>query len=136
MTRRRDALARLLGSEVFPFLLVGGSAALLYIAFATLLEVHAGLARPWASAIAYGSMIPVAYMAQKTLAFRSTARHATAFPRYLATQLVALATASLVSGAFLGLPPPLVYFIAGLCAAVVSFLMLKFWGFASAPGNN
>jgi putative flippase GtrA len=130
MSAGRDPHSRSSKSEVALFLLVGGSAALLYIALATLLELYFGLARTWASAFAYGSTIPIAYSAQKKLTFRSSVSHATAFPRYLATQLVALVTTSIVSGKLAELPPPLAYGIAGACAAIVSFLLLKFWGFS------
>ena len=118
--------------EIALFLLVGGTAALLYILIATLLETLVGLTRPWASAVAYGLMVPPAYAAQKRFTFRSSASHSRAFPSYLLTQFVALGVASVVSSQLGRLPPPLAYGIAGICAAIVSFVLLKFWGLPRA----
>ncbi|MBB4199227.1 hypothetical protein CCR94_20970 [Rhodoblastus sphagnicola] len=49
-----------------------------------------------AGALAYATMIPLVYPAQRSLAFRSSEPHAKAFPKYVATQLLGLQLSALL----------------------------------------
>jgi len=74
--------------EIFLFLVVGGSAALAYMAagvfFTTVLAVRPSVA----VALSLAVVMPPAYLAQKVITFRSAASHRTAFIRYAGVQAI------------------------------------------------
>ena len=112
------------------FVLVGGAFAGLYVALATILTSWLYFSYWAASGSAYLLMILPAYMAQKKLAFQSSANDGNALPRYLALQLASLFAAS--SSAHLlsanaSLNPVLVYIISAGITIMASFLLIKFW---------
>lgn len=113
------------------FVVVGTLGAGLYVAFAAALH-RLGLATMPASALGYGLCIPVVYLAQRSLAFRSDAAHRTAFPRYVAVQMLGLSLAAGLPALFeRGLALPSWAVFAGVAAATpaCSFLLLRFWAF-------
>ena len=132
-SRRQPSQARTVTRsthEFLRFVLIGAGAAGCYVLLATLLDVFLGVPRALASAVAYGAMVLPAYAAQRFLTFRSTASHLQAFPRYLAAQFAALSVASIVSASISGVVAPLTYGIAGAAGALVTYCLLKFWGFS------
>lgn len=113
------------------FLAVGTLGAGLYVAFAAGLH-RLGLATVPASAMGYGLCIPIVYLAQHSLAFRSDASHRSAFPRYVAVQMLGLSLAALLPAFFergLGLPPAAVFAGVAVTTPACSFLLLRFWAF-------
>jgi len=118
------------------FVVVGGLGALAYVLISTLL---AGMGvTPWlASGMSYLVLIPVIYVFQRNLTFRSDRTHGTAFPRYLASQAVGFALAVtlplLVKEA--GMQPVVAFSIVALAVAATNFVLLRLWAFGSAGGN-
>ena len=126
------------GPELALFLLVGGSAALAFSITAGLLAGF-GL-QPWmAGSTAYACVIPLAYLGQKRLTFKSNAKHAIALPRYIATQLTALLSSAVFAELVFGLTDINTYvgfIIISGPIALVNFLILKLWTFANHGQAN
>jgi len=116
--------------QFFRFVLVGGTFAGLYVVLATILTDWLDLTYWVASSVAYLLVIPPAYMAQKKLAFQSSANNRTAFPRYLVLQLASLCAAS-GNAYFMSISvhfdPVLVYIASAGIAIITNFLLIKFW---------
>lgn len=126
----RRAAAR----DLFAYVFVGGTAALLYV-FASkfLLGLNLPLADWLVGGLLYGAFVPLVYLAHRLISFRSDAPHAYALPRYVAVQAAALMVASGMS--FLayhvldlqaGLGSALVIFV----TSAFSFVALRGWAFA------
>jgi putative flippase GtrA len=116
------------------FSLVGASAALAYVVIATGLLNAFGLAPWWASTLSFFTCVPLAYAAQRRIAFRSRRAHTSAFPRYLATQVANMIVAAVSSEALsrLGfLPVTFVFVAAGGFAVLVSYFLLSRWAFST-----
>lgn len=111
------------------FVGVGGAAALAYVVVASLF-VAAGFT-PWlVSVLCYAAFVPVVYLTQKRLAFRSSAPHAAAFPRYAATQMLGVALAAALPYATAAAVPPAAGFLAvAVLVAAANFVLLRWWAF-------
>jgi len=114
--------------EKVAFLAVGGSALLGYVLVAEALH-RAGLAPTPASMLAYPICVPLAYLGQRYITFRSTRGHATALTRYVATQGVGLGVASgaVAAAASMGLPSLLSFGVAGGLASMLTYVLQKHW---------
>lgn len=114
------------------FVAVGGSAALLYIALASLLSTHTPLPTWLASIIAYACMIFPAYLAQRALAFRAETDHGVALPRYLLLQAICAALSAPLTIMIEGLsalPPEVTFAIVAIFLACFSFVLSRHWVF-------
>ena len=81
----------------FPFLLVGGSATLLYLIISTCLVIVFE-AKEWlASSISWVICIIPTYLGQKKLTFKSEVSHQFAFPRYLFLQIIGILLSAILS---------------------------------------
>lgn len=81
----------------FLFLLVGGSAALLYLIISTCLVIIFDIKEWLASSISWTICIIPAYLGQKILTFKSEISHQFAFPRYLLLQIIGILLSSILS---------------------------------------
>lgn len=79
------------------FLLVGGSAALLYLTISTCLVIIFGVKEWLASSASWAICIIPAYLGQKILTFKSEISHQFAFPRYLFLQIIGILLSSILS---------------------------------------
>lgn len=113
---------------------IGGAGAVGYAVLSTVLTSHFGFRPSAASLTGYAAMIPPIYVAQKMLTFRSTARHAAAFPKYVAVQaigsVIALTLSELLIAGF-GFPPLVSFGAVALVIASTNFVMLRWWAFAN-----
>ena len=132
MTSLTALLAQPRLREIFLFLVVGGSAALAYMAagvfFTTVLAVRPSVA----VALSLAVVMPPAYLAQKVITFRSAASHRTAFIRYAGVQAisngVAIVGAELFSTTVRS-QPWIAFFTIALIVACLNYALLKAWAF-------
>lgn len=89
----------------------------------------------WASSLtSYALMIPLVYLAQRNLTFRSQTRHRSLFPRYVATQFLGLTLSGLLPYFLVqgGRAGPFVAFVfVAILVATMNFALLKLWAFAA-----
>lgn len=116
------------------FVLVGGSGAVAFILLSTFAIERRTGAPDWVvSALCYAALILPVYLAHRSLSFRSDAPHRRALPRYVATQVCAVALAALISYgiyAIPGVPTLAAAFLVSALTAVFTFVVLKLWAFA------
>jgi len=114
--------------EKISFLLVGASASGCYILIALALS-WAGLTPAVASGMAYLLCIPLAYISQRQITFRSSRRHNVALFRYVATQGLGLiiATATVLFASAAGIPSILAFAAADVLASVQTYVLQKHW---------
>jgi len=114
--------------EKAAFVLVGASASACYIIFAALLH-WAGLTAAAASAVSYLLCIPLAYLGQRRITFRSSRRHTIALIRYAATQGLglAIATATVHFASSAGVSTVLAFVLADILASVQTYMLQKHW---------
>jgi putative flippase GtrA len=121
--------------EVFLFLAVGGTSAMIYMVLGVFFTSVVGM-RPSIAIIAtLLLLIPPSYLAQRSLTFRSNRRHASAFPRYVGTQALGNALALVCSEIFPALirdQPRIAFLIVAVGVATTNFFLLKLWTFRSA----
>ena len=117
--------------EIVLFLLIGGTSALIYIGLNVALT-WAGMRPALAILCTLALLIPPTYLAQRRFTFRSKSNHATAFPRYLGTQLMGNIVPVVAAELF----PTLIrehalvaFFILAVMVAVTNYGILKFWAF-------
>lgn len=113
------------------FLAVGGLGAVAYVLFSYLLTL-AGT-RPWiASVVVYSCLIPIVYVAHRRFVFESERAHTTAFPRYVAIQLLSLSLSVVVPWAFeaYGIHPVIAFLSVAIGAALTSYVLQSRWAFA------
>jgi len=129
------------GSPLGQFLrfgVVGGAAALLFVAVATLLRELGGLAYEAASLLSYLACIPVAFLAQRRFAFRSSVPLASGLVRYALVQALMAAITALVSGLLgrlgAGWPSWTVFAVAAVVNAVCSFALMRWLVFRAPRG--
>ena len=127
--RRRTATR-----EILSFVLIGGLAALAFVAL-SMLMIGLGTGLPdWiVSAICYALFVGPVYLAHRLISFRSSTPHAVALPRYVAVQLGAVGLASLFSYlcyALIGMPTALAAALVIGLTSSVNFVVLKLWAFA------
>ena len=116
----------------FWFILVGGSAALLYLVLATLLFKFLKTPEWLASAIAWTLCIIPAYYGQKILTFASKSNHIIAFPRYLISQIIAIILSTILSfflSHFTKIHHIAIFIIVILVVIIASYLFQLFWVF-------
>lgn len=120
--------------QLFWFVLVGGSGAVAFIVLSSVaIELDTGAPDWVVSTLCYAALILPVYMAHRTLSFRSDTPHTQALPRYVATQMCAVALAALISFgiyAIPGLPTVVAAFLVSGLTAVFTFVVLKLWAFA------
>ncbi len=116
------------------FVGIGIAGAAAYVILATVLAVM-GLA-PWlASMLSYGALIPLVYIGQRTLTFRSEVAHRSSFPKYIASQVLGLGLSVTLPYLVANRLPPVVAFATvALTIAVTNFFLLKWWAFR--PSTN
>ncbi len=116
------------------FVLIGGGAALAYVAVSSLaMAVPTGLPKWVVSALCYAAFIVPVYLLHRRFSFRSEAPHGRALPRYMLVQASGLALATMFSwlayGLF-GLPTMFAAPIVIALTAGVNFAVLRLWAFA------
>ena len=117
--------------EKFTFLIVGGFCASCYITLAWALHFFQ-LSPTASSAWAYALCLPLGYLGQRSITFRSERRHGAASLAYFSVQGIALlivAAVTFVSAELLKHPPTVAFLLAGMAAALASYLMQKYWVF-------
>jgi putative flippase GtrA len=121
-------MPNLLLAEKFSFLVVGGSAALAFIAIAQALH-WSGVSLAVATVVAYLVCIPLAYLGQRYITFHSSRRHPVAFARYVATQALGLtlATAMVLLASSAGLPSLVALVLADAVASIQTYVLQKYW---------
>lgn len=117
--------------QLASFLGVGATSALAYIGLSIILTLF-GI-DPWVASVAsYCIMIVPAYLAQRTLTFRSGNPRWSSLPKYVTTQLIGLTLAGLLPY-YLGSEGTVssahVFAIVALTVAVINFALLKLWAF-------
>lgn len=121
-------------AEILSFLLVGGVAALSFIALsAVMIGLETGIPDWIVSAFCYALFIVPVYLAHRRLSFRSDAPHHAALPRYVAVQLSALVLASVFSFVcytLLDMQTTVAAALVIVLTSGVNFVVLKLWAFA------
>ena len=118
------------------FLVIGAGSSAIYIVLSSVLHYFSIPA--WqASVVSFSICIPLAYIAQKTLAFRSNSPHKRAFPRYIAVQAIGLCLSALMPHLLVtkNLSYPLtigVFVLVAGSTSLVSFLVHQRWTYAEA----
>lgn len=117
------------------FVAVGGITALLYVVFASALASYAELV-PWlASTLSYASFALPAYFGHRRFAFRTSAKHQVAMPRYMAVQALCLALSAILTYVIdraISLPPLMLFTIVACILAIVSFALARLWVFSAS----
>lgn len=121
---------RRVSQEIVTFVAVGTAAAALYGLIAPLFVHATALPPPLAAAAAYAAVLPGAYLAQRSLTFRSDAPHSRAFGRYAAAQLLGVGTAAGCAAAAGPDAGFALYAASALLAGAISFGVQKLWVFA------
>ena len=119
------------------FLLAGGTAFLIYLALSNAFHYGLGIDETWAALAGAIGAIPPAFLMQKHLTFRSTARTRDALPRYVLLQLfnAAFISATASLGARFGIPGVLVFVLAGGAGTLVSYFVQSRLVFRARPQN-
>ena len=118
--------------EIVAYLGVGGAGAALYILLSTLLHA-VGLVAWIASATAYLICIPIVYLAQRNIAFRSRAAYFNSFLKYAVTQSISLSLSAVLPYLLVTnsrMPAIVSFVVVSLVGACVNFGLLKSWAFA------
>lgn len=119
--------------QALSFLVIGGGAALAFVALSSLvLGLGLPLADWIASALCYAAFIVPVYLLHRRFSFASSAPHERALPRYVAVQMVGLGLATLfsfVAYGVVGLPTLAASLLVIALTSAVNFLVLKVWAF-------
>lgn len=131
--RRGHGDHRSRSGDFLAFLLVGGTAAVGYVAISSaLIAVRTGVADWIVSSACYAAMVVPVYLAHRRLSFRSDVAHQVALPRYIAVQVtgLVLATAcSFLAFDLFGLPAVPASALVIVVVSGVNFLLLRLWAF-------
>jgi putative flippase GtrA len=123
-------------AQLFAFLLIGGAAALSFVGVSAAAVVAFGEVPSWlVSALCYAAYIVPVYLLHRRFAFRSSADHSRALPRYVAVQLCGLALATLFSWlayGVIGLPTLVAAMLVIGLTSGINFLVLRRWAFEAA----
>lgn len=114
------------------FLLVGGTAALIYLILATFLAESLNMEAWLASAISWTICIIPAYQGQKLLTFKSELDHKVAFPRYFISQIIGILLSSLLSfmlSRLTSLNALAIFSIVIFVVTTSSYFFQRFWVF-------
>jgi putative flippase GtrA len=124
-----------LAAAFISFLVYGGIAAAIYVGLtALIIELRTGVPDWIVSSLCYGALIFPVYYVHRRWSFRSTAPHGHALPRYVVVQLCGLAlvaTFSYVAFETLHLPGIAGATLVMLASALIKFVVLRFWAFAT-----
>lgn len=124
-----------IGAQLVSFLIVGGVAALGFVALSSAaMAVPTGLPGWVVSAVCYALFIGPVYLLHRRFSFSSSAPHAQALPRYVTVQVTALLLATLFSYlayGSLGLPTPLAATLVIGLTSGVNFMLLRLWAFST-----
>ena len=110
---------------------VGTAAAAAYVVLSWGLN-RIGFELWFASLASYLAIIPLAYLSQRRLAFRSTSPHQSSFPKYVSAQTLGLALSAILAAltsVYVALSPFFAFVGVALIIAIINFLLLKFWAF-------
>ncbi len=115
------------------FAIVGGSATGVMFLLVYGMQWQFGMSPFAATLMASLILVPSTYLVQRSWAFRSGARHRTAFPRYLVTQIVAALLTAFLTAYFSARFSPGVIWLsslfAAICAGTCSFVLGALWVF-------
>ena len=109
------------------YLVVGGGAALGYLAVAFLLEHTFDWSPAQSSVTAFLTMLPVAYLGHKWITFQSTKAHRQEFPRFLFAAIAGVTLSAFVPWwviECLGLDPLIGYVAACIVVPAVNYALL------------
>lgn len=124
---------RLRSGDLLAFLLVGGTAALGYVAISSVpIALSTGIADWSVGSACYAAM--VVSTSHTVLLFTSDAAHQVALPRYIMVQVTGLGVAAILSFfAFnvLGLPAVPASALVIIVVSGVNFLLLRLWAFCA-----
>jgi putative flippase GtrA len=123
-------------AQLLSFLLIGGAAALSFVgvsaaAAAAFHDIPAWLV----SALCYAAFIVPVYLLHRRFAFRSSADHSRALPRYVTVQLCGLLLAtgfSYIAYGIVGMPTLIAAVLVIGLTSGVNFLVLRRWAFEAA----
>lgn len=123
-------------TQLLSFLAIGGGAALSFVAVSAAAVASFHNIPAWlVSALCYAAFIVPVYLLHRRFAFRSSAEHGRALPRYVAVQLcgLMLATAfSYLAYGIIGMPTLVAAVLVIGLTAGVNFLVLRRWAFGTA----
>jgi putative flippase GtrA len=121
-------------AQFFAFLIIGGGAALAFVALSSAAVVAFDTLPAWlVSSLCYAGFIVPVYLLHRRFSFRSSVAHSRALPRYIAVQLASVALAALfsfVAYGVIGLPTIVAAIFVAALTAGVNFLVLRRWAFA------
>jgi putative flippase GtrA len=120
------------------FVSVGAAGAIAYILLSSFL-VTLG-AQAWiASVLCYAALIPVVYVGQRSLTFRSKAAVSSSFLKYAATQLFGLGLSAALPYVIernTNWSPTTAFFYVAVLTVFVNFMLLKFWAFRDTKPDD
>jgi putative flippase GtrA len=115
------------------FIIIGAAGAGAYVVLSSILHVL-GLPAWIASLASYLFLLPAVYLAQRNIAFESRASHLSSFPKYVAIQTVGLTLSAVVPYQLAQsnqVPATVVFGLAAIVIALVNFILVKYWAFAT-----
>lgn len=131
--RRDTGQHRSSAGEFVTFLLVGGGAALGYVAISSgIIALRTDVPDWIVASSCYAAMIVPVYLAHRRLSFRSGTAHGVALPRYVGVQAIGMTVASAISYvAFdvLSLPSLLASVLIIVLVSTANYLLLRLWAF-------
>ncbi|MCZ8314934.1 GtrA family protein [Phreatobacter sp.] len=116
------------------FGVVGAGATAAYVSGSTVL-VYLGVKAWVAGPVVYAAIVPLAYLGQRNVVFRSRASHAVAFWRYVVVQVGGL-TLSFVIPWLVGdrVPPVVLFLSVATVVSLASFILMSRWTFGHRNG--
>ncbi|SMQ72128.1 GtrA-like protein [Devosia lucknowensis] len=121
---------------ILSFLLIGGGAALGFVALSSVLVPLLPTVEEWlVSAACYAAFIVPVYLLHRRFTFASDANHWQALPRYVGVQMMALLLAAafgLVFHGTLALPSLPAAVLVIVLTSGVNYVVLKGWAFAAS----
>jgi putative flippase GtrA len=121
--------------EIVLFLAIGGTSAAIFVVLGVFFTNLCGFRPSFAIAASLVLLVPPTYLAQRSLTFRSDRNHASAFPRYIATQILGNALAVVGSELFPAVireRPWLAFSAVAFGIAATNYVLLKLWTFRSS----
>jgi putative flippase GtrA len=118
--------------EIVLFLAIGGTSAAIYVVLGVFFTSLCGFRPSLAIAASLVLLMPPTYLVQRSLTFRSDRKHASAFPRYVATQILGNALAVIGSELFPAAirgRPWLAFSAVAIGVAATNYALLKLWTF-------
>ena len=125
--------------ELLTFLLVGATATLAHIVTAILAEAALGLPPQGANLAGYLTAVGLSYAGHAHFTFRVRGNHTTHLPRFLTISLAGLFIGAAVVSYFetrQNVPFAAAMVVVGAVVATATFLLSKFWAFASGPHKD